>query len=53
MNGRDYHSTLARFLCPVPFIQDDWFGTQALSRYSYVQNNPLSYTGPKRKHLLD
>lgn len=46
MNGRVYDPTLGRFLSADPFIQDDWFGTQAFNRYSYVQNNPLSYTDP-------
>ncbi|NOI65479.1 FG-GAP-like repeat-containing protein [Vibrio sp. 99-8-1] len=46
MNGRVYDPTLGRFLSADPFIQDNWFGTQAFNRYSYVQNNPLSYTDP-------
>ncbi|EHV9836245.1 RHS repeat-associated core domain-containing protein [Vibrio vulnificus] len=46
MNGRVYDPTLARFLSTDPYIQDKWFGTQAFNRYSYVQNNPLSYVDP-------
>lgn len=46
MNGRVYDPTIGRFLSADPFIQDNWFGTQAFNRYSYVQNNPLSYTDP-------
>ncbi|MCU8471158.1 FG-GAP-like repeat-containing protein [Vibrio vulnificus] len=46
MNGRVYDPTLARFLSADPYIQDKWFGTQAFNRYSYVQNNPLSYVDP-------
>ncbi|ALM72595.1 TPA: hypothetical protein RQL13_000990 [Vibrio vulnificus] len=36
----------ARFLSADPYIQDKWFGTQAFNRYSYAQNNPLSYVDP-------
>lgn len=46
MNGRVYDPTLASFLSADPFIQDKWFATQAFNRYSYVQNNPLSYVDP-------
>ncbi|EID4418136.1 VCBS repeat-containing protein [Vibrio vulnificus] len=46
MNGRVYDPTIGRFLSADPFIQDEWFTTQAFNRYSYVQNNPLSYTDP-------
>ncbi|EOB4960904.1 TPA: VCBS repeat-containing protein [Vibrio vulnificus] len=46
MNGRVYDPTIGRFLSADPFIQDEWFATQAFNRYSYVQNNPLSYTDP-------
>ncbi|HFQ5356380.1 RHS repeat-associated core domain-containing protein [Vibrio vulnificus] len=52
MNGRVYDPTLARFLSADPFIQDKWFATQAFNRYSYVQNNPLSYTDPTGKFVL-
>lgn len=45
MNGRVYDPVLGRFLSPDPFIQD-MTDLQALNRYSYVNNNPLSYTDP-------
>lgn len=45
MNGRVYDPVIGRFLSADPFIQspDD---LQSLNRYSYVNNNPLSYTDP-------
>ncbi len=45
MGGRIYDPITARFLSPDPFVQspDDM---QNLHRYSYVLNNPLSYTDP-------
>ncbi|HFQ5352949.1 RHS repeat-associated core domain-containing protein [Vibrio vulnificus] len=46
INGRVYDPTLARFLSTDPYTQDKWFGTLAFNRYSYVQNNPLSYVDP-------
>jgi RHS repeat-associated protein len=45
MNGRVYDSTLGRFLSADPFVQAP-FSSQSLNRYSYVFNNPLSYTDP-------
>jgi RHS repeat-associated protein len=45
MNGRVYDPTLGRFLSPDPFVQDP-SNTQSLNRYSYVFNNPLSYSDP-------
>lgn len=45
MNGRVYDPVLGRFLSPDPFIQDIT-DLQSLNRYSYVNNNPLSYTDP-------
>ncbi|QHV95638.1 RHS repeat-associated core domain-containing protein [Spirosoma endbachense] len=45
MNGRVYDPVLGRFLSPDPFIQD-MTDLQALNRYSYCNNNPLSYTDP-------
>lgn len=45
MNGRVYEPTIGRFLSPDPFIQDVT-NTQNLNRYTYVNNNPLSYTDP-------
>ncbi len=45
MNGRIYDPTIGRFLQADPIIQDP-YDTQSLNRYSYVMNNPLSYTDP-------
>jgi RHS repeat-associated protein len=45
MNGRVYDPVLGRFLSPDPtvqFVAD----LQSFNRYSYVHNNPLSYTDP-------
>jgi RHS repeat-associated protein len=45
MNGRVYDPVLGRFLAPDPnvqFVAD----LQSYNRYSYVHNNPLSYTDP-------
>jgi RHS repeat-associated protein len=45
MNGRVYDPEIGRFLSADPFVQD--LGSlQSLNRYSYVLNNPLSYTDP-------
>ncbi|ATC96931.1 RHS repeat-associated core domain-containing protein [Pseudoalteromonas tunicata] len=45
MNGRIYDPTLGRFLQADPFIQAPG-NSQSYNRYSYVLNNPLSYTDP-------
>ncbi len=45
MNGRIYDPKLGRFLSADPFVQDVG-DLQSLNRYSYVRNNPLSYTDP-------
>jgi RHS repeat-associated protein len=45
MNGRIYDPKLGRFLQADPFIQAP-DNSQSLNRYSYVLNNPLSYTDP-------
>ncbi len=45
MNGRIYDPAIGRFLQADPIIQDP-YNTQSLNRYSYVMNNPLSYTDP-------
>ena len=45
MNGRIYDAKLGRFLQADPFVQAPK-NTQSLNRYSYVLNNPLSYTDP-------
>lgn len=43
MNGRVYDPALGRFMSADPFIHDVT-NSQDLNRYSYVHNNPLSYT---------
>ena len=45
MNGRIYDPQLGRFLSPDPFIPHPTLA-QSWNRYSYVRNNPLSYTDP-------
>ena len=45
MNGRIYDPTLGRFLQADPHIQAP-NNSQSYNRYSYVLNNPLSYTDP-------
>lgn len=45
MNGRVYDPTLGRFLSADPHIQFP-HSTQGYNRYTYVNNNPLSYTDP-------
>jgi RHS repeat-associated protein len=45
MGGRVYDADIGRFLSADPFVQDRT-NLQALNRYSYVGNNPLSYTDP-------
>lgn len=45
MNGRVYDATLGRFISADPNIQVPK-NLQNLNRYSYVMNNPLSYTDP-------
>lgn len=45
MNGRVYDPTVGRFLSADLFIQAPT-NTQSYNRYSYVFNNPLSYTDP-------
>ncbi|MCP5320830.1 MAG: RHS repeat-associated core domain-containing protein [Pseudomonadales bacterium] len=45
MGGRVYDAEIGRFLSADPFV-GDMADLQALNRYSYVQNNPLSYTDP-------
>ena len=45
MNGRVYDAEIGRFLSADPHIQEP-YNTQSLNRYSYVLNNPLSYTDP-------
>ncbi len=45
MGGRIYDPTIGRFMQADPFIQAPKF-TQSFNRYSYVFNNPMSYTDP-------
>ncbi len=45
MNGRIYDPKLGRMLQADPFVQSPT-NSQSLNRYSYVLNNPLSYTDP-------
>jgi len=45
MNGRVYDPLLGRFLSADPHIQAP-LNLQSHNRYSYVLNNPLSYTDP-------
>ncbi len=45
MNGRIYDPQLERFLSPDPFVPQPTLA-QSWNRYSYVLNNPLSYTDP-------
>ena len=45
MGGRIYDAEMGRFLQADPFVQDPT-NVQNLNRYSYVNNNPLSYTDP-------
>ena len=45
MNGRIYDPVLGRFTSPDPFIQDP-LNLQCLNRYSYCNNNPVSFMDP-------
>jgi RHS repeat-associated protein len=45
MQGRMFDPNIARFISPDPIIQAPTF-SQSLNRYSYVWNNPLSFTDP-------
>ena len=45
MGGRTYNPTLGRFMQADPFIQSPT-NLQSYNRYSYVLNNPMSYTDP-------
>ncbi|WP_276755497.1 RHS repeat-associated core domain-containing protein [Pseudoalteromonas marina] len=45
MGGRIYDATLGRFLQADPHIQAP-MNSQSYNRYSYVLNNPMSYTDP-------
>lgn len=50
MNAREYDPVLGRFLTPDTFVQYPQ-NTQGFNRYSYVHNNPLSYTDPSGHFL--
>jgi RHS repeat-associated protein len=45
MNGRVYDPMLGRLLSPDIYVQSP-YNSQSYNRYSYVFNNPLSYTDP-------
>jgi RHS repeat-associated protein len=45
MGGRLYDPGLGRFLQADPMVQDP-LNSQSLNRYSYVLNNPMTYTDP-------
>jgi RHS repeat-associated protein len=45
MNGRLYDPVLGRMLSADPIVQEP-YNAQNLNRYTYVLNNPLSYTDP-------
>ncbi|WP_126777695.1 RHS repeat-associated core domain-containing protein [Aliidiomarina sanyensis] len=45
MGGRTYNPVLGRFMQADPFIQEG-ANLQNYNRYSYVLNNPMSYTDP-------
>ena len=45
MNGRVQDAILGRFLSPDPYVTDPT-NAQNYNRYSYVNNNPLSYVDP-------
>lgn len=45
MNGRMYDPVQGRMLSPDNYVAIP-FGTQGYNRYSYANNNPLSYTDP-------
>jgi RHS repeat-associated protein len=45
MNGRVFSPGLGRFMSADPFVQNA-ADSQTLNRYSYVSNNPLTFTDP-------
>jgi RHS repeat-associated protein len=51
MNGRVQDSITGRFLSPDPIVQFPLF-SQSLNRYSYVLNNPLTFTDPSGFELI-
>src|SRR5690606_8960584 len=52
MNGRIYDQNIGRFISADPFVQFPE-STQGYNRYTYVGNNPLSYTDPSGYFLKD
>ncbi len=52
MNGRVYYPELGKVMSPDPFIPN-LFNSQALNRYSYVYNNPVTHTDPSGYCTLD
>jgi RHS repeat-associated protein len=52
MNGRIEDAATGRFLSPDPVVQNPAF-TQSFNRYSYVNNNPLTYSDPSGFDALD
>ena len=50
MGGRIYDPENGRFLSPDFYIQSP-FNSQSYNRYSYVLNNPLSYTDPSGEFI--
>jgi RHS repeat-associated protein len=52
MNGRIYDPNLGRFMTADPQIQFVGF-SQSYNRYSYVLNNPLSFTDPSGYGIRD
>jgi RHS repeat-associated protein len=45
MNGRIYDSSGSMFLSPDPYVPDPG-NTQSFNRYSYVNNNPMTFIDP-------
>lgn len=50
MNGRVYDPLIGRFLSPDDYVQFPAF-SQSYNRYSYVLNNPISYTDPSGEFI--
>ena len=50
MHGRVYDPVIGRFLSTDNFVQAPEF-SQSFNRYSYVVNNPLSYTDPTGEYF--
>jgi len=51
MNGRIYDPELGRFLSPDPIVQVPEY-SQNFNRYSYVLNNPLTFTDPSGHFIV-